>query len=455
VAAFVAIGLMIGSVWFLDSRRARLDSDVAREFLIIFRAAHEMSAEDLDGFVYQRTKDRPDLVIWGAQRTRYGKDLSRAGNAERITLPATIPSNWIEVDGTRDLAARQPQDFRARGRAALIKAVAGSPSIVVFVGRDLKHEAATAWFIIYTGVAVLIVVALFVLYSASLTAAFVVSRITNISRAAAGIIRGDLSQRIEVSRRNDEFDQFSKTLNLLLDRIQKLLNGVKDVSDNIAHDLRTPLYRLRSKIELALIRIEKEGAQNGPRDALELALKEADRLLGTFNALLSIARLEAGAMRDNFDEVSLVDIVRDVAELYEPVAEDRTLRLETTAEPGLIIRANRALIVQALSNLVDNALKYSPHGTRVSIGAERAVPGRLWRDAVDLFVADQGPGIAVEDRERVLERFVRLDRGHGAPGSGLGLSLVSAIARLHDAALILEDGADGIGLTARLRFASS
>jgi signal transduction histidine kinase len=230
---------------------------------------------------------------------------------------------------------------------------------------------------------------------------------------------------------------------------------VKDVSDNIAHDLRTPLYRLRSKIELALIRIEKEGAQNGPRDALELALKEADRLLGTFNALLSIARLEAGAMRDNFDEVSLVDIVRDVAELYEPVAEDRTLRLETTAEPGLIIRANRALIVQALSNLVDNALKYSPHGTRVSIGAERAVPGRLWRDAVDLFVADQGPGIAVEDRERVLERFVRLDRGHGAPGSGLGLSLVSAIARLHDAALILEDGADGIGLTARLRFASS
>jgi signal transduction histidine kinase len=452
LAAFVGLLLVVGARLYFEWQRARLDNDVAIEFLDIYRQAHTVNAEALDLYVDRRAHDRKDLVIWDAQRTSYGKDLGRSGNVERVSLPKTIGSDWIETAGARAPLPDRPQEFRTRGHAALIKASAGSPPIVIFVGRDMRDEAASTKTILFAGGVAVMAVAFFVLVSASLTARFIVSRIGNISRTAEEIIRGDLARRISVSPRSDEFDELSATLNTMLDRIQKLLTGMKEVSDNIAHDLRTPLYRLRSRIELALIDVDKENARRGPREALELGLKEADRLLATFNALLSIARLEAGAMRDNLIDVELQDVVRDVAELYAPVAEDRHVQLVTAVESGLKIVANRALIVQALSNLVDNALKYSPDGGRVVMSAARFASGRSRRPAIDLVVADQGPGIAAEDRARVIERFVRLDRGRGAPGNGLGLSLVSAIASLHDAALILEDGDGGLGLTVRLRF---
>jgi len=451
-----ALVLISGFLWFVDNQRTELDTEVTREFLAAFRAAHEMSPDDLNEYLDSRSERRKDLVFWGAQRTPGVRDLSRAGSADWIALPPNLPSGWITTSGTRGISDRKPEDFRVRGKAALIEPAAGSNrATVIFVGRDPQREVANVRNTVYLGIGAFAAVVIFLLVSATLTTRFVVSRIRDISIAAEEIIQGDFTRRIKPGPSNDEFDQLSNTLNFMLDRIQKLLSGVKEVSDNIAHDLRTPLLRLRSRIELALIPIERDGDAAGAREALELTLKEADRLLTTFNALLSIARIESGAMRDHIAEVDLSDIVKDVAELYAPVAEDRTLRLETHVEPGLKIRANRALIVQALSNLVDNALKYAPKGTRIFIAAQSAEPARLWHDSVDLIVADQGPGIAPSDRARVLQRFVRLDPAETTPGSGLGLSLVSAIASLHDAALLLEDGADGIGLTVRLRFTAA
>lgn len=433
-----------------------LDNEVNREFLAAFREAHARSPEEFDQYLFDRSRIHPHLIYWSAQRTPGVRDLSRSGNADRIVLPPKITSNWIETAGTSGIADRKPVDFRARGKAGLIEPPPGSTrATLIFVGRDLEKEIANlreyiAWAFLAFGA-----VAVFVFMSATLTATFVVRRIKDISLAAEQIIQSDFSRRIEPSPKKDEFDQLSDTLNLMLERIQRLLSGVKEVSDNIAHELRTPLYRLRSRVELALIPVQDKPEASGAREALELTLKEADSLLLTFNALLSIARIESGAMRDHFAEIALADIIKDVADLYGPVAEDRALRIETRCEPGLKIRANRALLVQALSNLVDNALKYAPGGTRILIAAvQEAEPARLWNNSIDLIVSDQGPGIAPADRPRAIQRFVRLDPAESPPGSGLGLSLVAAIASLHDAKLTLEDGADRVGLTVRLRFAA-
>lgn len=456
LAAAVAILSIFGGLYYLDLKNREMDHEVDAEFLNVFSYAHQIAthrrfADQLDTFVANSSLVHPNLIIWNAQHIRPGKNLFRAGNAEEINLPDPIPRDWFQSLATRRISDDKTVDFQTRGKAALIGAGTQQP-MVIFVGRDLTGDASRAQTILWAGGIALAGVFIFVFMSAMLTAQFVWSRIRDISRTAEDIIRGDLSRRIHVGDRQNEFDNLSDTLNLMLDRIQKLLSGMKEVSDNIAHDLRTPLYRLKTRIELALVNVGKSDAQSGPREALELALKEADKLLLTFNGLLSIARLESGAMRDNLGKVDLSEVVHDVADLFEPAAEERDLSIVAEIEGGLEIRANRTLIAQALSNLVDNALKYSPVGGRVLISAHKLPATRSHRAAVDLVVADQGPGIAEADRKRVLERFVRLDHGHGAPGSGLGLSLVSAIASLHEAVLTLEDSADGLGLTVRLRF---
>lgn len=327
-------------------------------------------------------------------------------------------------------------------------------SIIIFVGRNLDTEASQSEAIFIASAAAFVGITIVLLISSLVTAVLVWHRIRQISSAAEEIVHGDLSQRLPVGERRSDFDHLAESLNVMLDRIARLLKGMKEVSDNIAHDLRTPLYRLRSRIELALVNVGSDPDAAGPREALETALKEADRLLGTFNALLSIARLESGAMRGNLIDVDLAEVVSDVAELFEPAADERAITLIKQTETGLMIKGNRELIIQALSNLVDNALKYSPEGGQVVVAARRAAATRMQRDAIDLLVADHGPGIPAADRTRVLERFVRLDHGHGKPGSGLGLSLVAAIASLHEAELTLENTSEGRGLTVRLRFSS-
>ena len=259
-------------------------------------------------------------------------------------------------------------------------------------------------------------------------------RVEAVNRTSERIIHGDLAQRVPVSGSGDEFDQLAANLNAMLDKIERLMIGMRQVTDNVAHDLRTPLTRLRARLEVTLL--EKPDAQLYA-DALRDTITEADRLLGTFNALLSIAEAEAGSRRDAWSIVDLAEIARTVAELYEPVADESGLRLLIETDDSLPVRGDRHLLSQALANLLDNALKYSPAG-KIMLRAHRQ------DDVTRIEVADDGPGIPADRREAVFDRFVRLEGSRSTPGNGLGLSLVRAVARLHGGACWLEDNGPGL-----------
>lgn len=270
----------------------------------------------------------------------------------------------------------------------------------------------------------------------------VLGRIDAVARVAEAIrSSGAVSARVALAGTGDEFDRLTETLNRMLDEIERLVGSIRGVTVNIAHDLKSPLARLRGHLEMAL---RAEQPAEGRRTLVEQAIDEADALIATFNALLSIAEARSGGSAAEMAELDLARLVEDAGDLYEPFAEERGIRLETRVEPGAMVRANRQLLFQALANLIDNALKYAPSGSvvRVWAGADPGGP--------ELGVADQGPGIPEAERAGVLEPFVRLDQSRGTPGSGLGLSLVEAIARLHGAELSLEDNRPG--LRARLLF---
>jgi signal transduction histidine kinase len=256
-------------------------------------------------------------------------------------------------------------------------------------------------------------------------------RIDRMSAASKKIMAGDLSQRLPVGGSGDEFDRLSVSLNAMLGRIEKLNEGLRQVSDNIAHDLKTPLSRLRNKAADALDTPDTETRRN----ALEGIISESDQLIRTFDALLMISRVEAGSVAAEMSTVDLSAIVADSAELYEPVAEEAGLTLTSSIENGITVQGNRELIGQAIFNLIDNAIKYSSDtgGGEVSLRLTRRA------DGISLQVADRGPGIPAEKRGDVLKRFVRLDESRSKPGTGLGLSLVEAVMELHNGKLELSD----------------
>jgi len=247
------------------------------------------------------------------------------------------------------------------------------------------------------------------------------SRVEMVSNTTARIIHGDLTQRIPLSGSGDEFDQLAANLNVMLDQIERLMAGMRQVTDNIAHDLRSPLSRLRSRLEITLLEPPDPETY---ADSIRATIAEADHLLGTFNALLSIAEAEAGSRRGSTEDFDLAAVMQSVFELYEPIADEKGLRLVLEAGTPVPVHGNRHLIAQAAANLVDNALKYTPEG-EVRLIARTSPNGAL------IEVADTGPGIPEGQREAVFDRFVRLEGSRSTPGNGLGLSLVRAVAKLH------------------------
>lgn len=263
-------------------------------------------------------------------------------------------------------------------------------------------------------------------------------RIDNVSDASARIAGGDLSERLPITTSNDEFDRLSLSLNQMLDRIEMLNSGLRQVSDSIAHDLKTPLTRLRNIADAAL-RTGK--SEDELRQALSDMIGESDQLIRIFNAMLLISRVEAGYTKHSPEMIKLSEIAADLAELYEPVIEDTGGKLETNIANNLVIAGNRELIGQALTNLIDNAIKYgSGENTHIKISGKQTKDGKN----IEIAVEDNGEGIPEEDRKRVFERFVRLDESRSETGSGLGLSLVAAVVKLHKGSVRLEDAEPGL-----------
>ncbi len=263
-------------------------------------------------------------------------------------------------------------------------------------------------------------------------------RIDAINQTSRNIMAGDFSQRMPVKGSGDELDRLAQSLNDMLSQIERLMAGMKEVSSNVAHDLKTPLTRLKARAEAAL----RTASPEDHRAALQQTIVESDQLLTTFNALLSIARAEAGNSREGLVEVDVSEIIRDVAELYEPIIEDANGTLDCRTSETLMVRADRQLLAQAISNLLDNSMKYgaSEQTGTVHVG----IFTKSENGNAVIAVADRGVGIPEEDRERVLGRFVRLDQSRNQPGNGLGLSLVSSVVKLLGGTFRLEDAKPGL-----------
>jgi len=270
----------------------------------------------------------------------------------------------------------------------------------------------------------------------------ILKKIDGISHTARDIMEGDLSRRMPVSSRGDEFDELSDRLNRMLQRIETLLVGMREVTDNVAHDMRGPLTRLRNRLEVTLIERRDEAAY---RDAMQQAVKDADSLVRTFNTALQVAQADAGTLRAAMEPVDIAALTRELGQLYSPAAEDAELQLAVSADERIMVRGNQDLLAQAVGNLLDNAIKYTPRGGNILLQACKTDSG------VEIRVADSGPGIPPQQRSRVAERFIRLDAARHTPGNGLGLSLVDAIARQHGATLELRDNRPGLAAVLAFR----
>jgi signal transduction histidine kinase len=355
-----------------------------------------------------------------------------AGNLERWPQHLLANSNWsdleIERAGRRGIA--RVHHFELPGGFHLL------------VGRDVDVHAqmthlltdALLW-------AAGIALALGTLGALAVRSLFRIT-LADVSATAGAISAGDLTRRVRVTGRADEFDRLAETINDMLDRIGRLMDGVRQVSNAIAHDLRTPIARARARLEDAAAHATGEAELHA---AIDRAVVDLDGVIAIFQALLRIAEIEAGARRSAFAPLDLSPLLNDLGELYAAAAEERGQSFVADIPLRLPVYGDREMLQQAVANLLDNALKFSPPGSTVRIGAGTEPGG-----AVFVCVADQGPGIPEADRIRATERFFRGESARSTPGSGLGLALVQAVATLHGGTLRLEDNSPGLRATITL-----
>jgi signal transduction histidine kinase len=365
-----------------------------------------------------------------------------SGEAIDGNISSLSPGVLDNIGWTETLYRRPDETDSSEGRA-LVRVVQLPGGFRLLVGRDLEEERRLRAIILDAGRWLIGLVIVLGLAGGIFATRRVLKRVDAMTETTKAIMAGDLSGRLAIAGTGDELDRLASHLNSMFERIELLMRGLKEVSDNIAHDLKTPLTRLRNRCEDALRHARDE---TGYRAALEATIEGSEELIGTFDALLMIARAESGQARDNMVAVDASEIARGIGELYEPLADEKGLELTVEAPGPALVNGNRELISQALANLVDNAIKYArpdPHavnGQRAQIKVSASQCG----DRIELAVADHGPGIPEGDRGRVVERFVRLEQSRSEPGSGLGLSLASAVAHLHAGELRLLDNAPGL-----------
>jgi signal transduction histidine kinase len=427
--------LLLSFIYWSTARQmsAQADGTIEAEISGLAERYRIAGLSGLVRLVGERVSRRPAGNAVYLLLDRAGRPL--AGNLRSWPGEAADPDGWLDFR-LRGANWEEREVHPARARVFQL-----SGGFRLLVGRDLvelelarsRIVRALAWGLAMTAV--------LGLAGGAMMSRSVLRRIELINQTSRRIMSGELGRRIPRDQSGDDFDVLAANLNLMLERIETLMEEVRRVSVNVAHDLRTPLGRLRNSLEM--LRDRQPGSDS--RGQVEQAIAEADGLLATFNALLRIARIEARARRAGFDRVDVQALARDVVELYEPLAEERGQKLVLRgAASAAVVPGDRDLLFQALANLLDNAIKYTTAGGLVEISVA-ARPG-----AVELAVSDTGPGIPASERRKVFERFYRLESSRETPGNGLGLSLVEAVARLHDATIELADNRPGLRVLMRL-----
>ena len=348
------------------------------------------------------------------------------GNLDRWPRVARDSDGWLNFDLEQ---ATSEGEVTHRGRARPFTLRGGYR---LLVGRDMQELDATRSLIVRAIAWGLAITVMMALAGGIMLSRRTMRRLEAINETSRRIMRGDLSRRVPTRSSDDDFDQLADNLNGMLDTIEELMEDVRRVTDNVAHDLRTPLTRLRNRLE------NLKSDNDADKSSIEAALADADGLLDTFNALLRIASIESGRRRAAFKSIPLDDVVRDVTELYEPLAEQKQQKLDVSVSDDVRIQGDRDLLFQAFANLLDNAIKYTPRGGSIRVTLEDGASGPRIR------IIDSGPGIPEQSRDQVFKRFFRLEESRHTPGNGLGLSLVEAVARLHNASIKLggEPGLD-------------
>src|SRR6266513_1932592 len=394
---------------------------------------------------YRQGGIRRLVFVVDARSRRPGSSLYLVTTRAREGLAGNVGSlstGILESAGWTETAYRRLDEPDSSEHHALVRVFQLPAGFRLLVGRDLDERERLYEIVLAAGRWSLAIVLVLGVAGGLFVARRVLRRVDAMTETTRKIMEGDLAGRLPIAGTGDELDRLATNLNAMLERIEALMRGLKEVSDNIAHDLKTPLTRLRNRCEQALRSAAGEASY---RAALESTIAESDDLIRTFDALLMIARAESGQARENMTDFDASEIARDVGELYEPVADEKGIALKVDASAVAPVRGNRELVSQALANLIDNAIKYAgPNGKLNGMPAEIVVRADNEGERIMLSVADHGPGIPDADRGRVVERFVRLEQSRSEPGSGLGLSLASAVAHLHAGELRLEDNGPGL-----------
>jgi signal transduction histidine kinase len=433
IALSVVVTIILGIVYAVYSYQ--FTNEVHRaiddEFNALLDSYQDGGVAGVDRFLAQRGEQQPGSVFFyllvDEQQHKLAGTLAEWPQLTRYPLGWLSFDEYLQSSTTADVDYQSPSSFMGR-------------SVVLEDGNRLlvarNYDDVSSYYRLVGGILIrgMIVTICMGAIGGVLVSMLFLRWIEAINRSIDTIMAGDLSERIEVVPGGNEFEVLVKNLNLMLERIESLMAGLKQVSDNIAHDLRTPLTRLRN--HLSELEIQGDASAD---DKVQRLIDEADGILNTFNALLRIARIESNVSRSGFSRVSLNVLLQDVVEFYEPLSADNDQRLELAVAGEISLWADRDLFFQMLANLVDNAIKYTPAGGLVRVSA------RLVADHVRIEVADNGPGIPEAERSKAFQRFYRLEASRSLlPGNGLGLSLVGAVVKLHQGSIELFDNQPGL-----------
>ncbi|MGH8863191.1 MAG: sensor histidine kinase [Burkholderiales bacterium] len=433
----VSAGLLFGMVYWIATNalheQARLSLD--SELTALEAKFRSQSLNGLAAEISQRVRSgtyRPILYL--LEDASGGKLAGNLPTLEPIEGWREFPLEEEHADPTGDVQ----HEFEADSHRLLVLGRHRSDGSFLAVGTDTHrtHEAQEAMLGAFAGA--MGATLLLALGGGALLSRGFLRRIEDINRTTRAIMGGDLSERVRTHSAGDEFDQLAANLNEMLDRLQNLMEGLRQVSNDIAHDLRTPLGRLRQRLEAARLEVRSVDSYEL---AIDQALQDADAALSTFSALLRIAQIESGTRRASFTDLDFSGLVEHLVMTYSAVAEDLGKRLTSKIAPSVRVRGDRELLTQMFVNLIENALRHTPDGATVSVALD------IGGECPVAVIADDGPGVPEPEREKILRRFYRLETSRTTPGSGLGLALVAAVAELHHIRIHLADNQPGLRVT--------